>query len=195
MDRLSFVTVDMTRPDSRRQLLQCMQTAVDVVEGLFIGRDHLAEIHVQDRFRALFFDEHSFQMPFVYPNSSSRERRGELWSRCIATSMIILTNPLHGIRLRDAEDESFAAEAEPPRRATRAQVNAIPNAPFREYEEYRIGQSTGERLICSVCLTKFRSNSRVKQLSCHHMFHARCIDKALQQCSMHCPMCRMEVHV
>jgi len=195
MDSLSFVTVDMSRPRSRMELLQCMQTAVDVVEGMFAGSERLEEMQVKRRFRTLFSDEHSFLMPFVYPNATSVERRSALWPRCIATSMIILTNPVHSMRALEAEAESLAAEPPPPRRASRAQVNAIPNAPFREYEEYQVGQRTGERLICPVCITKFRSNSRVKQLSCHHIFHAHCIDKALRQCSMHCPMCRREVHV
>lgn len=193
MDRLAFVTVDMRRPDTRRELLQCMRTAVDVIEGLFEGQDHLREIEVRRHFRRLFSDETSIKIPFVYPNVASRASRSALWSRCIATSMLILIHPLN--RIRVAEAESLAAEPPPPRLATRAQVNAIPNAPFREYEEYVVGQRMGERLVCSVCITKFRSNSRVKQLNCHHIFHARCIDQALQQCSMHCPMCRAEVHV
>ena len=192
MERLSYVTLHMPRPNNRMELIQLMNVAVDVVEGMFEGRDRLGQHEVSDRFRRLFADEHSISFPFIYPNTPSRSIRLRLWTRCIATSMLILSTPNSLIQV---ENMSLAEEAPPPRRATRAQVNAIPSAPFREYEEYEIGQRTGERLTCSVCLTKFRSNSRVKKLQCHHIFHARCINEALQRCSMSCPMCRTDVNV
>jgi len=191
MDPLTFVTLDMPRPNSHMELLQILRVAVDVVEGMFQGRAHLHEHVLRERFRRLFGDEHSVSLPFVYPNTPVRRRRAALWTRCIATSMLILSTPIR----QSVEEISFAEEPPPPRRASRAEVNAIPSAPFREYDEFRIGQTTGERLTCSVCLTKFRSNSRVKQLRCHHLFHASCINAALQRCSMHCPMCRADVYV
>ena len=194
MERLTYVMLDMPIPNSHMELIQLMRMAVDVVEGMFEGRGRLGQREVSDRFRRLFADEHSAPLPFVYPNVPTRHRRLSLWTRCIATSMLILATPTRPSRLRQVEDISLAEEPPPPRRATRAQVNAIPSAPFREYEEYEIGQRTGERLKCSVCLTKFRSNSRVKKLTCHHVFHARCINEALQRCSMSCPMCRAEIY-
>jgi hypothetical protein len=196
-EQLAFLTLRVPRPDTRRELLHTFRMAIDVIEGLFREQRRVPQPEVAATFERLFAAEGSISVPFVYPNVVDRDRRRAMWARCLATSLVVLATPPGD--LRDMEEielpPGVEEEPPPPRRATRAQVNAIPSAPFRDFEEYAICQRTGERLMCSICITNFRSNSRVKQLQCHHMFHTRCINAALQQCAMLCPMCRREVFV
>lgn len=53
-------------------------------------------------------------------------------------------------------------------------------------------------LQCTICLETIQTNEFVRQLSCTHQFHKRCIDKWLyvnynssQQCK--CPLCRIDI--
>ena len=42
---------------------------------------------------------------------------------------------------------------------------------------------------CSICLTEFDAESRVRLLPCRHVYHQRCIDRWLDR-SRKCPSCR-----
>ena len=42
---------------------------------------------------------------------------------------------------------------------------------------------------CSICLTEFDAESRVRLLPCRHVYHERCIDRWLDR-SRKCPSCR-----
>ncbi|OVA19742.1 zinc finger protein [Macleaya cordata] len=43
---------------------------------------------------------------------------------------------------------------------------------------------------CTVCLTRFESDSEVNHLSCGHFFHKVCLEKWLDYWNITCPLCR-----
>jgi hypothetical protein len=192
--RLAFLTLRVPRPSSRRDLLHTFRMAADVIDAMFSAQHPVSPDAIVAAFQDLFNEEDSILVPFVYPDIVDAARRRTLWARCMATALIVMTTPPGDqLRLEPVEEVS---DPPPPRRATQAQVNALPSAPFREFEEFEVCQRTGdERPTCSICLVKFRSNSRVKKLPCHHMFHKTCINAALMRCSLHCPLCRREVYI
>ncbi|CAK8565781.1 unnamed protein product [Lathyrus sativus] len=54
-----------------------------------------------------------------------------------------------------------------------------------------------ERLIrdepeCCICLAKYKDKEEVRQLSCSHMFHLKCVDQWLRIISC-CPLCKQEL--
>lgn len=46
---------------------------------------------------------------------------------------------------------------------------------------------------CGICLAEYVSGEMVRLLSCRHHFHAKCVDRWLQQYLKHCPFCRAAI--
>lgn len=58
---------------------------------------------------------------------------------------------------------------------------------YRRVTEADAGES------CSICLEELTPNTYKRNLHCNHLFHKKCIDAWLRQCTvsnMSCPMCR-----
>lgn len=52
-----------------------------------------------------------------------------------------------------------------------------------------------KNVYCSICITDVASNEYIRELSCKHTFHKKCIDKWMKKCiidevELKCPMCR-----
>ncbi|KAL4555337.1 hypothetical protein LXL04_037955 [Taraxacum kok-saghyz] len=43
---------------------------------------------------------------------------------------------------------------------------------------------------CSVCLTEFKPDVEINNLSCGHVFHKSCLEKWLKFWNITCPLCR-----
>jgi len=50
----------------------------------------------------------------------------------------------------------------------------------------------GEEDKCSVCLSEFETNEKVRTLPCSHFFHTDCIDRWLVV-NKKCPVCRLHI--
>lgn len=48
----------------------------------------------------------------------------------------------------------------------------------------------GATMECCVCLSKFKDDEKVSELSCKHFFHTRCLGKWFDNQHSTCPLCR-----
>lgn len=54
----------------------------------------------------------------------------------------------------------------------------------------RCGGGRGTTMECCVCLSKFKDDEKVSELSCKHFFHTRCLGKWFDNQHSTCPLCR-----
>lgn len=55
---------------------------------------------------------------------------------------------------------------------------------------FRDGMDTTE---CSICLMDYKRKEKLRQLTCQHTFHKRCVDRWFLKGSVSCPLCRTQV--
>ncbi|KAL6054962.1 hypothetical protein STEG23_030489 [Scotinomys teguina] len=70
-----------------------------------------------------------------------------------------------------------------PRGLTKEQINTLPIRAFCENDNFN---------TCSICITEYTENSRIRILPCSHEYHDECIDIWLSEKS-NCPICREKV--
>ncbi|KAL1336677.1 hypothetical protein HN51_031056 [Arachis hypogaea] len=46
---------------------------------------------------------------------------------------------------------------------------------------------------CTVCLSEFKEEEKVRSLKCQHVFHRDCLDTWLQEYRATCPLCRVKL--
>ena len=46
---------------------------------------------------------------------------------------------------------------------------------------------------CSICMDDFEPDSKLRTITCAHLFHTHCLDKWLSENSYKCPICRSSV--
>lgn len=68
---------------------------------------------------------------------------------------------------------------------SKEELNKIPLSNFSEIK-------TDEK-ECSICLDEFESKDPIRMISCHHLFHSKCIDKWLSENNYKCPICRHKI--
>ncbi|PWA54759.1 E3 ubiquitin-protein ligase RING1 [Artemisia annua] len=51
------------------------------------------------------------------------------------------------------------------------------------------GSTTGDDIICAICMDEYREDDKTGTLGCQHVYHAQCI-KSWLICKNNCPMCR-----
>jgi hypothetical protein len=80
--------------------------------------------------------------------------------------------------------DSMMVEEEAPQGLHEFVINLIPSF------IYNTTTTKSEQETCSVCLTEFKDNDRVRSLPlCSHIFHLDCIDVWLRS-NANCPLCR-----
>lgn len=102
----------------------------------------------------------------------------------------------HRPRNRDDSDVELAGDEGPlAREPWFVSTNGLDEALIRSIAtiKYKRGEGLVEGVECSVCLSEFVEDERLRLLpKCSHAFHVRCIDTWLK-CHSNCPMCRANV--
>jgi len=171
--------------------LRVIRLAVDLVETLFQNHDRVSATLIRNTCRQLFDGaDHMVSMPLVFPNVSNTDRRRQLWGRCVTLMLMTMTLPADLDPAEEIQTRSLE-EYTPPPTASKTDVARIPSCKYNTVSKKR--KRGRERDACAICLVKFRSNSKVKQLQCGHVFHAKCIDKSLRKTNLKCCVCRQHV--
>ena len=110
----------------------------------------------------------------------------ENWRSFIITFFDISTNFFF---LNDEEEENYLMNES---------MNTYYDELFKEsLESLEIDVSKtkplNDNFECRICLDKIDANDDVYLLSCEHIFHIQCLDRAINQKHKHCPICRQEI--
>lgn len=80
------------------------------------------------------------------------------------------------------DDTMLTLSESKPRGLTRAEIDSL--TPYIQMNEK-------DSRSCVICLSKFELKSKIRPLSCEHVFHAKCVDKWLRA-NRTCPICRRD---
>ena len=64
---------------------------------------------------------------------------------------------------------------------------------IREKPSEEILNKYGQDYICPICCDKIIKNEFIHITKCNHIFHYRCIEKAIDKKIQDCPMCRSNI--
>ena len=104
----------------------------------------------------------------------------------------LINNTVNTLQMFDIINNAITMNLEQPtdNTASNVQVNDLQTCKYGEVSDINKNINSA---FCTICQENYENTDNIKLLKCSHLYHCKCIDQWLLNCSNLCPICRQQI--